>query len=387
MDGRDFMVPSDFPPLQMDVAPQKVPVTLLTGFLGAGKTARLNATLKEGKSRIAVIENEIGALGVDGALVANAHAEADGVIELSNGCLCCSAEVDLVAALEGLVRRHRSGRCLERIIIETTGLADLAPVISLLEDKTDPLAEDLFLDSTVTVVDVSHLLRSSGPCEGPLHSWSSGFGTSASLDMAASMPRAAVPGPGRSAALRTFWRQVAFADQLILSKAEQLGEDEVNHPIQILQKVNPLAEMIVSNDRSIQPLPPPRRTSAPVSAFERLGALPSSWQTIQPAHLEGVECITLRLEGKLFAEDALLRWARGLLQADLEVWRIKGLLQIQGRGLMLLQGAGDQVTLEPWPEAEVHFVVCIGAKGALGAKEQLEVALASCATVMPSLRG
>eukprot|EP00913_Durusdinium_trenchii_P024736 g23217.t2 len=122
-----------------------------------------------------------------------------------------------------------------------------------------------------------------GPCEGPLHSWSSGFGTSASLDMAASMPRAAVPGPGRSAALRTFWRQVAFADQLILSKAEQLGEDEVNHPIQILQKVNPLAEMIVSNDRSIQPLPPPRRTSAPVSAFERLGALPSSWQTIQPA--------------------------------------------------------------------------------------------------------
>eukprot|EP00913_Durusdinium_trenchii_P024735 g23217.t1 len=112
---------------------------------------------------------------------------------------------------------------------------------------------------------------------------SSGFGTSASLDMAASMPRAAVPGPGRSAALRTFWRQVAFADQLILSKAEQLGEDEVNHPIQILQKVNPLAEMIVSNDRSIQPLPPPRRTSAPVSAFERLGALPSSWQTIQPA--------------------------------------------------------------------------------------------------------
>ncbi|CAJ1437380.1 unnamed protein product [Effrenium voratum] len=137
---------------------RKVPVTLLTGFLGAGKTARLNATLKEGKSRIAVIENEIGALGVDGALVANSHAEADGVIELANGCLCCSAEVDLIAAFEALVRRHHL-RPLDRIVVETTGLADLGPVISILEDSTDPLSEDLYLDGVVTVVDVCSFQR------------------------------------------------------------------------------------------------------------------------------------------------------------------------------------------------------------------------------------
>lgn len=116
----------------------RVPVTLLTGFLGAGKTARLNATLRSAVGRVAVIENELGALGVDGALVANGHG--DGVIELPNGCLCCSQEVDLVGALEALVRRHRLRR-LERIVVETTGLADVAPVISLLRDATDPLAE------------------------------------------------------------------------------------------------------------------------------------------------------------------------------------------------------------------------------------------------------
>ena len=118
----------------------KVPVTLLTGFLGAGKTARLNATLRSGTQRVAVIENELGALSVDGLLVANGHA--DTVVELPGGCLCCSGAVDLVAALEALVQRHHQRR-LERIVVETTGLADVAPVISLLQDPTDPLAEAL----------------------------------------------------------------------------------------------------------------------------------------------------------------------------------------------------------------------------------------------------
>eukprot|EP00435_Cladocopium_sp_Y103_P059490 s1257_g21.t1 len=147
----------------MDVAMKeahgKVPVTLLTGFLGAGKTTRLNRTLSEGKSRIAVIENEIGALGVDGSLVANAHSEADGVIELANGW-------DPKGGTHGaLIGRHQLSP-LDRIIIETTGLADLGPVISLLEDKTDPMAEDLYLDGTVTVVDLCSFRRWAGGTHG-----------------------------------------------------------------------------------------------------------------------------------------------------------------------------------------------------------------------------
>jgi len=360
----------------------KVPVTLLTGFLGAGKTARLNATLKEGKSRIAVIENEIGALGVDGALVANAHSEADdGVIELPNGCLCCSAEVDLVGALEALIHRHQQ-RPLDRIIIETTGLADIGPVISLLDDKTDPMAEDLYLDGTVTVVDLCSFRQWAGSEDSPIQSWSSGFGTSSE----AAAPTFGPGRPGRLSALRSFWRQVAFADQLILSKADQLqatGPTQAGDPIKILQAVNPVAEII--REEEIRPLPLPRGRQTPM-VLERLGALPDAFQKPQAAHLEGVACTTLRLPGMLFREDALLTWARGLLaQAEVEVWRIKGLLQVEGRGSMLLQCAGDQVLLEPWPVAgKVPFIVCIGEKGRL-TKEDLEASLASCATATPTL--
>lgn len=367
----------------MKEAHGKVPVTLLTGFLGAGKTTRLNRTLSEGKSRIAVIENEIGALGVDGSLVANAHTEADGVIELANGCLCCSAEVDLVAALEALIRRHQL-RPLDRIIIETTGLADLGPVISLLEDKTDPMAEDLYLDGTVAVVDLCSFRRWVGTGDGPIQSWSSGFG------MSSSQAQPAV-GPGRLAALRSFWRQVAFADQLILSKADQVTTTkdmwEAGEPaIKILQGVNPVAEIIFEEE--IRPLPAPRgpQTSG---RGECLGCLPPAFQSPQAAHLEGVGCTTLQLPGLLFQEDGLLRWARQLLQVpkeNLEVWRIKGLLAVEGRGLMLLQGTGDQVNLDPWPEAvKVPFVVCIGEKGRLQ-KADLEASLASCATATPQLQ-
>lgn len=366
----------------MKEAHGKVPVTLLTGFLGAGKTTRLNRTLSEGKSRIAVIENEIGALGVDGTLVANAHTEADGVIELANGCLCCTAEVDLVAALEALIRRHQL-RPLDWIIIETTGLADLGPVISLLEDKTDPMAEDLYLDGTVTVVDLCSFRRWAGTGDGPIQSWSSGFGT------ASSQAQPAV-GPGRLAALRSFWRQVAFADQLILSKADQVTttkdlREAADSAIKILQGVNPVAKIIFEEE--IRPLPAPRALQRSGQSFECLGTLPTAFQSPQAAHLEGVGCTTLQLPGLLFQEDGLLRWAKQLLmQENLEVWRIKGLLAVEGRGLMLLQGAGDQVTLDLWPEAvKVPFVVCIGEKGRLQ-KADLEASLAPCATATPQLQ-
>eukprot|EP00439_Symbiodinium_sp_Y106_P031532 s5663_g3.t2 len=242
----------------------KVPVTILTGFLGAGKTARLNASLREGRSRIAVIENEIGSLGVDGALVANAHAEADGVIELANGCLCCSAEVDLIAALEALIRRHRE-RALDRILIETTGLADVGPVISLLDDAGDPLAEDLYLDGVVTVVDVNTLHRwapggapgpgrhEQGADDIPFPSWSSGFGYNSGVPQVLSL--------GKAAVLKTFWRQVAFADQIILSKCD-LASAAVEEVATLLENVNPLAEVLRPSDSSLPPLPPLRRRPA-----------------------------------------------------------------------------------------------------------------------------
>ena len=102
---------------------QKVPVTILTGFLGSGKTTLLNRILSEehGK-RIAVIENEYGEVGIDQALVINADEE---IFEMSNGCICCTVRGDLVEALK---RLHKKIAKFDAVIIETTGLADPAPV-------------------------------------------------------------------------------------------------------------------------------------------------------------------------------------------------------------------------------------------------------------------
>ncbi|CAE7424458.1 Ufd1 [Symbiodinium sp. CCMP2456] len=366
----------------------KVPVTILTGFLGAGKTARLNASLREGRSRIAVIENEIGSLGVDGALVANAHAEADGVIELANGCLCCSAEVDLIAALEALIHRHRN-QAVDRILIETTGLADVGPVISLLEDAKDPLAEDLYLDGVVTVVDINTLHKwapRGGPGRHeqsaddiPFPSWSSGFGYSSGIPQVLSL--------GKAAVLKTFWRQVAFADQIILSKCD-LASAAVEEVARLLENVNPLAEVLRPSDSSLQPLPPlrrrpavGRRPSPAPAAF--CGATVPKLRTA--GHLDAVDRRTVILpEGAHLLEDSLRRLAKELLLGEAgrtsapgsEVWRIKGLVQVSGHGVTLLQGVGDQVSLETWADpVKVFFLVFIGVE--LG-QEVLEAAVAAC---------
>ena len=105
------------------ISPEKIPVTVLTGYLGAGKTTLLNRILSEphGK-KYAVIVNEFGEIGIDNDLVVGADEE---VFEMNNGCICCTVRGDLVRILDGLMRRKGK---FDAIIVETTGLADPAPV-------------------------------------------------------------------------------------------------------------------------------------------------------------------------------------------------------------------------------------------------------------------
>ena len=180
-----------------------VPVTILTGFLGSGKTTLLNRILQEQHgSRIAVIENEFGEVGIDNALLL--HNSGEQIIEMNNGCICCTVRGDLVRIL-GELRTKREAKQLdfERVIIETTGMADPGPVA-----QTFFMDEDIggyyLLDSIVTVVDAKHADKQLDDfCEAQ--------------------------------------EQVGFADRILLSKTDLVGAGEQAQLKARLVKINPRA--------------------------------------------------------------------------------------------------------------------------------------------------
>ena len=178
----------------------KVPVTILTGFLGAGKTTLLNRILSEEHGRrIAVIENEFGEVGVDNELVIGADEE---VFEMNNGCICCTVRGDLIRILGNLLRRRDR---FDRIVVETTGLADPGPVAqTFLVD--DEIRERTVLDAIVAVVDAYHL--------------------------PGQMDRAEEPA-----------RQIAFADTIVLNKVDLVGLQELDDLEARIRAINPLARL------------------------------------------------------------------------------------------------------------------------------------------------
>jgi G3E family GTPase len=135
----------------MSVEREKVPVTVLTGFLGSGKTTLLNRILTEHHGeRIAVVENEFGEVGIDHELVIGAEEE---IFEMNNGCLCCTVRGDLIRILGSLMRRRDK---FDRIMIETTGMADPGPVAQTFF-MDDEIGAQLKLDSVITLVDMKHV--------------------------------------------------------------------------------------------------------------------------------------------------------------------------------------------------------------------------------------
>jgi G3E family GTPase len=188
----------------------QTPVTVLTGYLGAGKTTLLNRILSEDHGKkYAVIVNEFGEVGIDNDLIVGADEE---VFEMNNGCVCCTVRGDLIRVVQGLMKRKGG---FDGIIVETTGLADPGPVAQTFFVDEDVRAKTQ-LDSVTAVVDAKHL-------------------------------------PLRLADSREAAEQVAFADQIILTKTDLVSEGELEAVERAIRRLNPLAP-IFRAERSNVPL-------------------------------------------------------------------------------------------------------------------------------------
>lgn len=179
-----------------------IPVTLLSGFLGAGKTTVLNQLLNHPDGlRFAVVENEFGAVNIDSQLISRTSG---GIVELSNGCICCTVNADLVRGLQSLAERRASGELsFDWIIIETTGLADPGAVAQSFFAAPE-LRDSFMLDGIIVVVDALHAQQ-----ELNEHSVAQ--------------------------------RQVGFADRLLLSKCDLVAPLAIADLVERLSRINPRA--------------------------------------------------------------------------------------------------------------------------------------------------
>ncbi|MCS7057655.1 MAG: GTP-binding protein [Meiothermus sp.] len=183
----------------MAEAQKRTPVSVVGGFLGAGKTTLVNHLIQTAKRRFGIIVNEFGETGIDGSLIENV--DADGIAELANGCLCCVGREDLVSALFRLVDRKERP---EHILIELSGLADPVPVAQAI---LDPFARTRFeLDGIIGVADARNLERTLGE-----------------------VPEGAV--------------QLAYASAVVLNKTDLASPPQVAEARALVQRINPLARV------------------------------------------------------------------------------------------------------------------------------------------------
>jgi len=259
-----------------------IPVTVITGYLGSGKTTLLNRILThEHGKKVAVIVNEFGDVGIDGQLVLNADEE---ILEMNNGCICCTVRGDLIRMIGNLMEKQEK---FDHLVIETTGLADPAPVIQsffvdeIMRAKTE-------LDAIVTVVDAKHIWKH----------WDSSEAQ----------------------------EQIAFADVLLLNKIDLVSEEVLETLENRIRAMNAFAKVHRTQNCELA-----IDTILGVRAFDLKNALsidPDFLSEAAHEHDETVSSISI-VELGAISSNKLSTWLNQLVQAHGQnIFRMKGILNV-----------------------------------------------------------
>lgn len=266
-------------------ASNSIPVTILTGYLGAGKTTLLNRILtnQHGK-RVAVIVNEFGEIGIDSQLVINADEE---ILEMNNGCICCTVRGDLIRIFSDLMLKREK---FDYLVIETTGLADPAPVIgSFFMD--DVMRQQTQLDAVVTVVDA-------------LHIWEHWDAQEAQ-------------------------EQIAFADVILLNKIDLVSPEQLDELKQRIRSMTAFAKIYRTQNCEID-----IDAVLGIKAFDLKQLLsidPEFLQEDTHQHDESIYSVSIAQPG-IVSGDKLNRWLNQLIQLKgTDIFRMKGILDVDAQ--------------------------------------------------------
>jgi len=308
-------------------AKKKIPVTILTGFLGAGKTTLLNNLLKssEHKMKFAVIENEFGEVGVDERIL-NFQQKGEEVIEVMNGCICCTVRGDLAKTLKKIQKRIDK---FDGVIIETTGLADPAPVAQTFF-VDDEIQKYYTLDGIITVVDAKHILPH--------------------------LNEKKPEGVENEAA-----EQLAFADRILLNKTDLVeDEKELEEVEKAIKQVNGTAPIFRCKHSQVHP-----KHLVNIGSFDLKRTLENDPEFLdtegEHLHDNSVSSVSCKFEGELNV-NKLQMWISTIIQKmSNDLFRYKGVLAVKGKqekfvfqGVhMLFSGGFDQYD-QVWKKGETR---------------------------------